>query len=300
MPVSQSGQSYVIAFKPQTVIGTPVTGGSGVVLRTLASQGFSLNRARIQSEEIRADGMRGPPRKGVKSGPGSYACELSYGSFDAMFEHFLRSTFSTDVLTPGTTKSFMTFDLYHQDVDLSLQVETVRAISMGVTVPAEAMVRIDWGLLGRNIVPLATGSSPGLTSPTLTSTEPMAGIDATITGPGSALFTSASFTLNRGGGVQAVIGDVLSPDVYDGAAQGEGQLTGTLETLAWLTEATADTATTISILCPDGAGNTIQFDLANVMVEGFQAPVGQAAAMIVTCPFSFGGTNAITITRNPI
>lgn len=300
MPASQSGQNYVISFKPQVTIGTPVTGASGVTLRTLASTGFSLNRARIQSEEIRGDGMRGAPRKGVKSAPGGYACELSYGSFDAMFEHFLRSTFTIDVLTPGTAKSFLTFDQYHRDVDLSLQVETVRAISMGVTVPAEGMVRIDWGLLGRNIAPLATGASPGLTAPTLTSTEPMAGIDATITGPGSALFTSASFSLNRGGGVQAVIGNTLSPDVYDGSAGGEGTLTGTLETLAWLTEAAGDTPTTISVLCPDGAGNTIQFDLANVMVEGFQAPVGQAAAMIVTAPFSFGGTDAITITRNPI
>lgn len=300
MPASQSGQNYVIAFKPQTVIGTPVTGASGVVLRTLASQGFSLNRARIQSEEIRADGMRGAPRKGVKSAPGAYACELSYGSFDAMFEHFLRSTFTVDVLTPGTTKSFMTFDQYHSDVDLSLQVETVRAISMGVTIPAEAMVRIDWGLLGRNVAPLATGASPGLTSPTLTTTEPMAGIDATITGPGSALYTSASFTLNRGGGVQAVIGDTLSPDVYDGSAAGEGTLTGTLETMAWLTEVATDDAVTLTMLCPDGAGNTITFALANVQLENFQAPVGQAAAMIVTSAFSFGGTNGITITRNPI
>jgi hypothetical protein len=298
---SQSGQNYIVSYKPQTVIGTPATGGSGFVLRTLASQGFALNRARIVSEENRPDGLSGAPRKGVRSAPATYACEMSYGTFDPLFESFLRGTFTLDVLNPGTaTKTFFTFDQYLQDVDLSIQVETVRPLSMAVTIPAEAMSRIEWGLLGRNAAPLATGASPGLTTPTLTTTEPMAGIDATITGPGSVQFSSVSFNCTRAGGVQALIGTDVSPDVYDGRLVGEGTLNGTIESLAWLTEVTGNTPTTLTILQPDEAGNTIQFDLANVQMENFSAPVGAAAAMIVSSNFSWGGTDSIIITRNPI
>ncbi len=294
---SQSGQNYTVAFKTQSVVGTPVTGTGGKYIRTLASQGFSLNRALIQSEELRADGMKGAPRKGVKSAPGSYAVEFSYGSFDELLEHFMQSTFAMGVLTPGSTKSLLTIDQYHADVDLSLQVETARMISLGMTIPAEGMVRMDLGFMGRDMNPLASGSSPSLTSATLTTTEPMAGIDSVITGPGSAKFTSMSWTMNRGGGVQAVIGDTLSPDVYVGNAGGEGTLTGTLETLAWLSEVTADATTALSAVITDGAGNTTEFEFANAMLMDFQAPVGQANAMIVSSKFSFGGTNALTVTN---
>ncbi len=294
---SQSGQNYVISYKPQVTIGTPVTGSSGVTLRTLASTGFSLDRVQIQSEELRPDGLYGAPRKGVKSCPGSYTCEYSYGTFDPIFEAFLRSTFSVGVLNAGSTRSFLTFDQYHSDVDLSLQVETVRVLSCGLEVPAEGMVRLNIGLMGRNAVGLASGSSPGLTSPSLTSTEPMAGIDSVITAPGSAKFTACSFTATRSGGVQGVIGDTLSPDVYDGNARCTGSLSGTLETMAWLAAVGAESSTTITVLVTDAAGNTTQFDLANAQLMNFKAPVGQANAMIVSSDFSWGGAASFTITN---
>jgi hypothetical protein len=295
---SQSGQNYVINYKVQSVIGTPVTGSGGYTLRTLASQGFSYERARIQSQEIRSDGFYGKPRKGVKSAPGSYVCELSYGSFNPLFESFLRSTFnSVGVLVPGSTKTFFTWEQYHQDIDLSLQVETVRPISMNVNIPAEGMAQITWGLMGRNMAALDAASSQSLTTPTLTTTNPIAGIDCTITGPASMSFTSVQFGCTRPGGIQALIGTALSPDVYDGSATGEGTITGTLETLAYLSQVAGDTSTTLTASCPDDAGNEVEFALAGVQLENFSAPVGQPNAMIVSSKFSYGGATALTITN---
>jgi hypothetical protein len=295
---SQSGQNYVINYKVQSVIGTPVTGTGGYTLRTLASQGFDYQRARIQSQEIRSDGFYGKPRKGVKSAPGSYLCELSYNTFNPLYEAFLRGTFdSVGVLVPGSTRKFFTFEQYHQDVDLSLQVETVRPVSMSVTIPAEGMAQIQWGLMGRNMAALDSASSVSITSPTLTTTNPIAGIDCSITGPASMQFSSVQFSCTRPGGVQALIGTSLSPDVYDGSATGEGTISGTLETLAYLSEVAGDTSTTLTVTCPDDAGNEIEFALSGVQLENFSAPVGQPNALIVSSRFSFGGTTALQITN---
>jgi len=249
--------------------------------------------------ENRADGFFGAPRKGVKSAPGSYSCELSYLTFDPLMAAFLRSSFAGGVgaMTPGTTKTFFTFEEYLQDIDLSIQVETVRVLSMGVKVPAAGMVTIDWGLLGRNAVALAAISSPSFTTPSLTTVEPMAGIDSVITVPGGAQFSSVDFSATRGGSVEGLIGTSLSSDVYTANAQGSGSLTGTLEALTLLTTVGSDTATTVSVQCIDGGGANITFDLANVQLVDFNAPLGADSAMLFTSKFVFGGATAMTITN---
>lgn len=300
MATSQSGKSYVISYKNQTIIGTPATGASGVTLRTLASPGFSFNRAEISSNELRTDGFGSAPRKGVKSVPGSFNCELSYLTFDPLLAAMLRSSFAGGVgaMTPGTTKTFFTFDEYLEDLDISLQVETVRVLSMAVKVPAAGMVTVDWGLLGRNAVALATGgTSPGLTSPTLTTVDPMAGIDSVITIAGGASFSSCDFSVARSGTVEGLIGTPLSADVYDGSAKGSGSLTGTLESLAMFTAAAADAAETLTIECIDSAGHNITFALAGVQLLDFAMPLGADTAMLFTSKFVFGGATALTITN---
>lgn len=299
MPVSQSGSSYLVSYIAQTVIGTPVIGAGGTVLRTLASPGFSYSRAEIASAELRADGFTGEPRKGVVNAPASYTSELSYLTYDKLMAAFLRSSFAGGVgaMTPGIVKTFFTFDQYLQDLDLSLQAETVRVLSMAVKVPAAGMVTVDWGLLARNLIPLATAASPSLTSPTLSAAKPMAGIDAIITIAGGAQYSSIDFAATRSGGIEAVIGATLSPDVYDGPAKGSGSITGTLESLAMLTAANTDAAVTVSVKCPDATGANVTFALANVQLIDFSLPLGADKAMLFTSKFTFGGATALTITN---
>lgn len=297
MATSQSGRNYIVSFIPQVTIGTPVIGAGGTVIRTLASQGFSYERAEMKSPEIRSDGMGGNVKKGVVSVPASYLCPLTYGTHDSLFEAFLRGAFSVGVLSPGTTRKIFTVDEYFEDLDLSAQAETVRVLSMGVKIPAEGDSQITWGLMGRDATALASGASPSLTTPTLSTTEPMFGIDATITGPAGISFSAVDFTMTRSGGVQAVIGNKLSPDIYDGPAEGTGTISGTMESLALLTAVAADTAITLTIVQPDAAGNSIQFALSGVQVSKWQAPLGGDKALIQSAPFSFGGANALVITN---
>lgn len=294
---SQSGQNYVISFIEQTVIGTPVTGAGGKVLRTLASQAFTYDRALIESQELRPDGMYGSPKKGVKSVPGAFSSELSYGTFDDLFQALLRNTFSAGVLTPGTTTKAFTFDEYLQDIDVTMQVEWVRVLGMNLNIPAEGMVQIGWNLLGRSAAKIASGASPSLTSPTLTTTKPIAGVDCTIVGPGSAQYSAVTVGCARQGGVQPLIGTKLSPDVYHGAAKGTGTIQGTVESLAWLDEVDGDTGTTLTATCPDDDGNEIEIALSGVQILNFSPPVGAPAAMIQSANFAFGGATAIQITN---
>lgn len=300
MATSQAGKAYTVTLIAQTIIGTPVTGAGGTVLRTLPSQGLSLNRAEAQSNEDRADGMSGTVHKGVKSAPATYNCPLVYTTHDPLFEAFMRSTFSIGlVLSPGSTKTFFTVDEYLADLDTSIQAETARLTSMAVKMPAEGMCEIAWGILARNLIPIAAGgTSPFLTGATPSTTEPMAGEDTIITGPAGMSFSSMDFSLTRGSGVQAVMNSAgLSPDVYIGNAKGTGTISGTVETLGLLTAVGADTPITLTAVCTDFAGNTIQFALSGVQLLDWNGPLGGDAAMIQSSKFSFGGSDALVITK---
>lgn len=98
---TQTGSNYNVNLKVEVTEGTAATGGgsTGERLRTLASPGLKLSRGLIRSAEKRNDGNKSIARLGGKSVAGSYAAELSVGSFDTLLEALMRSTW----VAPATT-----------------------------------------------------------------------------------------------------------------------------------------------------------------------------------------------------
>ena len=93
----QTAGNILVALKAETSTGVAVGTVTGAAqLRINDSPGLKLNRAVVQSEENRADGLRTMGRLGYKTVDGSYNCELSPGgATDILLEAVMRSTWAT-------------------------------------------------------------------------------------------------------------------------------------------------------------------------------------------------------------
>src|SRR5580765_3713372 len=92
------GKNVVVAYKVESVFGTPVTGAGAEQLRIQAGAGLSMPRTLIEDPEVRSDGQRSMARLGMKSVTGSYIGTLSVGTFNTFLAALFRSTFTADTV----------------------------------------------------------------------------------------------------------------------------------------------------------------------------------------------------------
>lgn len=94
MAYQSQSQGY-IAFKPQVTKGTPVSGGSGFVLRTAGGAGGKIAKNAYGSNEVRRDGMRSRGRHGLRRTTGVYNVECSLDNMDSLIEAVFQGTWAT-------------------------------------------------------------------------------------------------------------------------------------------------------------------------------------------------------------
>ncbi len=104
MTTYQTSANFLVALKREVTLGTAPGAAGGTGLRIIASPGLKLARGRIQSAELRDDGVRAPGRLGGKSVSGSYNAEASAGGGnDILLEAVMRGTWSaSSALTTAT------------------------------------------------------------------------------------------------------------------------------------------------------------------------------------------------------
>jgi hypothetical protein len=91
----QSQSNGYVAFKPQVSKGTPVSGGSGFVLRIAGGPGAKLTKNAYGSNEVRRDGQRTRGRHGLRKVSGSYTVEVSIDNMDNLYEAVFQGTWAT-------------------------------------------------------------------------------------------------------------------------------------------------------------------------------------------------------------
>lgn len=98
----QSKSNRIVAYKVQSALGTPSSGGSGFGLRVNSgSQGLRMSKQIIPNNEVRRDGMTSRGRHGSRMVSGSYIVNLALDELDSMFEAGLRGTW-----TAATTRTY--------------------------------------------------------------------------------------------------------------------------------------------------------------------------------------------------
>lgn len=99
---NQTGKSVLVAYKVEATINVAPGTGSGTQLRMYGG-GLKLNKAYINSQEIRPDQQTSVGRHGSRSVDGSFNCEMSLGTHDDWYEAVLRTTWATSFAVTNAT-----------------------------------------------------------------------------------------------------------------------------------------------------------------------------------------------------
>lgn len=101
MPIYQSNQNMVLAYKAQSALGTPASGAGAKALR-FVTVNFQVERALIQSNLVRSDGQTSRPRLGSRRVTGTIETELVVGELD----EFLRALFRASAETAQAVRAY--------------------------------------------------------------------------------------------------------------------------------------------------------------------------------------------------
>lgn len=194
--------------------------------------------------------------------------------------------------TVPVRRSF-TFEEYDADVDLTEQVTGARISSVKISGQPDGMCLIEFGIVGADLIPLATGTSPFFTSPTLTTSIALTLADATIRYGGADILTLTSFEvmLDLTAKTQPVIGSIITPDIFENPAQVSGSISGIRSDFTNLTRFTSETELELQVLMVEPESEPKDFIslwLPRIKLTGVDKGFGGDGALIETLPFTVG------------
>lgn len=199
-------------------------------------------------------------------------------------------------LKNGTTliRSSYAFEEYNEDIDESELFVGCRVSSLRLTFQPNAVVRVEFGIVGQSESIVAAGASaPNFTSPTEYVSIGLVSADASIAVAGAIIGTvtggELTFDLNAQG--QAVVGSPDTPDVWEGAMRVSGSITAirTLLTGSHLARFIAETDNvelSLMFVEPDAAVpiDFIHFFLPRIKYTGNTKNLGGDGPIIETIP----------------
>jgi hypothetical protein len=192
-----------------------------------------------------------------------------------------------------------TFEEYDADVDLTEQATGCRIGSVKITGQPDGMCLIEFGIVGADLNPLATGASPYYTAPTLTTSIALTMADATIRYGGSDITTLTAFevTLDLTPKTQPVIGALVTPDIFENPATVSGSVSGVRSDFTNLSRFIAETELELQVLMVEPESEPKDFIslwLPRIKLTGVDKGFGGDGAMIETLPFMVGPKEGTT------
>lgn len=301
--MGQTGKNYYVAIKAEPVsIGTPdvtVTGAAKMRLNAITTP--HLAQATIDDPEIRSDLLTSLPRLGTQVGDWSAVSALRYTEHNAYLQAALRSTFSTGVLVPGSTRRSYTVETREADIAQSILSKGGRFGGFRLNGAPDEPATMTYPFMFIKQSAPASGAA-FYTAPTLTTTEMMVATDAAITIDGSPVLDLTAFdlTVNNGLSVAKVVGSPYSPDVYEGNFSVSGTLSALRSSAARQTAYLAGTPFELSITFADPVGNTMEFLWPNLLMTDFNLPLGNDGPAVASINVRGGvvGTDALVQITN--
>lgn len=237
-------------------------------LKTLRITSANLNNVNetSESQEILADAQLRDLLLNGQSAAGEFGFELSYGTYDELFEGLLRSSWATNVLSNGTTKRSYTFEKHFTDIGEFFAFRGCRIGGASLSLALGQPVTGTMSLIGKEAVP--AGATAGTGAPTAaTSTLPFKMTDITaISEGGSALAgaTALSLQIDNGLRAQGQLGSAVLYGVGYGGFRVNGNLEVYFASRALLEKATNFTASALSFTLEDDAGNELLFQIPRI------------------------------------
>jgi hypothetical protein len=209
-------------------------------------------------------------------------------------------TIAKKIVQPAVpvNRSF-TFEEYDQDVDLTEQGVGCVVSSIKVTGQPDGMCIIEFGIVGADLNPLTTGTSPFYSSPTVYTSIALTLADATIRfgGVDVATLTSFEFTFDLSAKGLAVIGSLVTPAIFPNPATVKGSVSMPRTDFTNLTRFTGETELELHVLAVEPEAEPkdfCSFFLPRIKLTGVDKSIGGDGAMIETLPFTAGPKEGVT------
>ena len=274
-----------MAYVVESVFGTTPTTPTFTPIRHTGTT-IGLSKDAIESEELRQDRQIANYRHGNKSVAGDVNIELSYGTFDDLLEATLAGTWATNVLIAGTTRRSYTVERHHTDIGKYLRSTGCSFNALSLSVAPNSMVTGSFSVIGKAFSVASTAIS-GSTYSAETTTAPFDSFTGSITEGGSSIAVVTSIDLSIDNGMEAlyVVGsdETLLPSI--GKSTVTGSITAYFEDATLIDKFIAETASSLSFVLTDQAGNSYTVDLPNIKYNSGNPEVGGPGAITVTLDF---------------
>jgi hypothetical protein len=252
---------YIAESAWGTTPGTP----SMKVLRNTGGAGIAQSRSQLLSEEMRSDRQIASMRLGTKKASLDVPIELSYGSYDDIFESVFFSTWSTDTLKTGVTLKSFSIEEGFTDIPSYLVARGMVADGFEISARPDAMVTGSVRFQGK-VVDAPTGTPLDATPEAATTTEPFTTYEGSISIDGSPVATISGIDISIANGLDPKY-PVFTQEAYRmgyGRSNVSGSLTAFFDNTTLLTNALNETTFSIEIVFTDVPGNELTLTLPKV------------------------------------
>jgi hypothetical protein len=304
------GSQVRVAIIPEVSIGTIPATPAWATSRYLTSD-MRISKQVDIPDEVRADANVSSITDVGRSVTGTLNGNLSYGTYDTIFESVMRSTWSTNVLVNGILhKTFAVEEFYEQGTtDTYIRYRGVRANTMDLTVEARKPVTVNFGVMGIDSPTPTAAIITGATYTAATTTDIFNGglnvSGLTITGiTNSPVMTKINLKLNSNLYQNDIVGQYAPYSHGLGRFEATGSISAYFETVDTYQAILNHTTVAIAFTMTDAAAKSYLVEIPKAkFLDGGPSKPGNGKAVMIEVPFQAfydsGIAGSVRITRTP-
>lgn len=289
MPFAQGSRSS-LSYQVETTFGVaPVT--PTLVDLPFVSHTLNLTKERVQSGDILQDRMVRHDRHGNRSAAGDIVVELRKGVYDDFLASAFMNTWSTNVIKPGITPSYMHIEDSLNDISQHRLFTGMAVSQAAFTIRPNEMVTTTFSMVGKDMTVSGTSFDATKTAAALNAPFDAYSGSLDIGNNGGALsaiatITSIEFSINNSLAPTFVVGSASTPQLEYGMAMVEGTITAYVEDLTLINRFLNETETALEVAVDDPtAASTYTFLFPRVKFNGADIPVDGPTSRIINIPF---------------
>ena len=284
------GSRAGLSFQAESAFGT-APGTPTLIQLPYTTHSLDLSKDRVQGNDILPDRMPRVDRHGNRKAGGDIVVDLRKADYDTLLESVFMSTFSTNVIKPGTTLKSLYIEDAATDIAQYRLFSGMTVSQLAVSIKPNQMVTGTFSLVGKDMV--IQGTSFDATKTAASGNAPFDAYSGTmkIADAGGSLasiatITGIDFTINNSLNPTFVIGTSSTTQLEYGLATVEGTVTAYFEDATLVNRFLNETETALEVSVDDPTGvSDYTWFFPRVKFNGAAVPVGGPTSRIITIPF---------------
>lgn len=296
-----AGSKTKLRFIQEVTAGTTPSTPTMQELEYTSFEGV-LDAPTITSNVISSTRQNKSARRGNVSASATLGVELCNANYDWALEGLFQSTFSSNVLKPGSVQKHFSFEQEFQDLTKFRVFKGMMFNTLDVETTTDNYVKATFKLLGYNSTAF-TGTSVASVSTAVTSKASFFHEGGTFNEGGSSYgaFTDVKFSINNNAAANNTLGVTGVRSITAGRFDVTGSMTALFEDETIYNKFVNDTESTLSVTFVDGT-TSLTFEFPKVKYTQASIPVSNNGVITVQLSFTAiyddASTSTLTVTRD--